>query len=277
MQFAETLAVSKLRGHLGGKLHWAFSGAAALPVEVAEFMDGLGFTIHEGYGLTESSGSSSSNPGGAVRFGSVGRPLPGVRVEIDRRALTTDDPREGEVVIHGHGVMQGYHNRPEATEVALTADGGLRTGDVGFLDDDGYLFITGRVKELYKLDSGRYVAPIPLEDKLKLSPFISQCMLYGAGQPHNVALVVVDVPALWAHHGGAHASVPEMIADPRTRRLYEDEILKYSRDFRAFELVRNFWLETEPFAQENGMLTPTQKLRRRKVLDRYEARLKSLY
>lgn len=277
MQLAETLVVSKLRGHFGGKLRWAFSGAAALPVEVAEFMDALGVTIHEGYGLTESSGSSTSNPSGAVRFGSVGKPLPGVRIEIDRSAVTTEEPREGEIVIHGHGVMQGYHNQPDATAAVLTSERGLRTGDVGYLDDDGYLYITGRLKELYKLDSGRYVAPIPLEDKLKLSPFISQCMLYGAGQPYNVALVVVDVPALWAHYGGTHTSVQDMLADPRTRRLYEEEILKYSRDFRAFELVRNFWLELEPFAQENGMLTPTQKLRRRKVLERYEARLKSLY
>jgi long-chain acyl-CoA synthetase len=173
--------------------------------------------------------------------------------------------------------MEGYHNAPEATQAALTPDGGLRTGDLGYLDDDGYLYITGRLKELYKLSSGRYVAPAPLEDKLKLSPFISHCMLYGSGQPYNVALIVADVHALVAYLGSSNRTVDELLADPRTRRLYEDEILKYSRDFRTFELVRNFWLVAEPFTRSNGMLTPTMKTLRRRVLERYEARLKSLY
>ena len=131
---------------------------------------------------------------------------------------------EGEVILYGPGVMEGYHNAPEATEGSITPDGGLRTGDLGYLDDDGYLYITGRLKELYKLSSGRYVAPAPLEDKLKLSPFISHCMLYGSGQPYNVALIVADMPALWAYLGPSDRTIDELLADPRTRRLYEDEI-----------------------------------------------------
>jgi long-chain acyl-CoA synthetase len=127
------------------------------------------------------------------------------------------------------------------------------------------------------LSSGRYVAPAPLEGKLKLSPFILHCVVYGAGQPYNVALIVADVPALAAYFGRDDASPEELLADPRTRPLYEEEILKHSRDFRAFELVRNFWLVTDPFTREGGMLSPTMKLLRRKVLERYEGRLKSLY
>jgi len=204
--------------------------------------------------------------------------LPGTTIVIDRSNPAAGwDPREGEIIVYGHGVMAGYHNRPEDTATALLPDGGFRTGDLGYLDEDGYLFVTGRVKELYKLNNGRYVAPTPLEEKLKLSPFVSNCMVYGAGQPYNVALVVADLPALQAYFGGELTTPQQLLSDRRTRRLYEDEILKHSKDFRTFELVRNFWIETEPFTRENGMLTPTFKLKRENVRRRYEARLLTLY
>jgi long-chain acyl-CoA synthetase len=277
LNLAEKLVIGKIKARLGGRLRLAFSGAAPLPVEVAEFLHAVGITIHEGYGLTESSGSTTTNPTGAARIGSVGKPLLGTTIAIERRrGGAGHDPREGEVIIYGPGVMSAYHNRPKDSAAVLGPDGGLRTGDLGYLDEDGYLYITGRVKELYKLNNGRYVAPAPLEEKLKLSPFISNCMVYGAGQPYNVALVVADVPALQSYFGGlrdAHA----LAADRRVRRLFEDEILKHSRDFRTFELVRNFWLETAPFTRENGMLTPTFKLRRELVRQRYEGKLLTLY
>lgn len=278
LNISERLVMSKLKARLGGRLRLAFSGAAPLPTEVAEFLHAIGVTIYEGYGLTESSGSTTTNPTGAVRFGSVGKPVLGTTIEIDRSMTgASDDPRDGEIVVRGPGVMAGYHNQPEETALVLTADGGLRTGDLGHLDDDGYLYITGRVKELYKLNNGRYVAPAPLEEKLKLSPFVSNCMVYGAGQPYNVALIVADVPALSAYFGGDGASLQELLTDKRTRRLFEEEVQKHSRDFRTFELVRNFWLEMEPFTRENGMLTPTFKLRRDRVWKRYEGKLLSLY
>jgi long-chain acyl-CoA synthetase len=239
-------------------------------------MHSIGITIHEGYGLTESSGSSTSNPTGSVRIGSVGKPLLGTSIAIERRS-TGGDPREGEVVIFGPGVMAGYQNQPGETDRVLGADGGLRTGDLGYLDTDGYLYITGRLKELYKLNNGRYVAPAPLEERLKLSPFIANCMVYGAGQPYNVALVVADVPALQSYFGGELRDPKSLLTDRRIRRLFEDEILKYSKEFRTYELVRSFWIETEPFTRENGMLTTSFKLRRDKVRARYEGRLLSLY
>jgi long-chain acyl-CoA synthetase len=276
LNMADKLVISKLKARLGGKLRFALSGAAPLPLEVAEMLHNIGITIYEGYGLTESSGSTTTNPTYAPRFGSVGKAIRGTRIEIDTSVPETDG-RIGEVIIYGPGVMEGYHNQPEATRAVLTADGGVRTGDLGYVDEDGYLYITGRLKDLYKLSSGRYVAPVPLEDKLKLSPFVSHCMLYGAGQPYNVALVVADVPALKSYFGRDDASADELIADPRARRLFEEEILKHSRDFRAFELVRNFWLVAEPFTRASGTLTPALKLLRRRVLAQYEGRLKSLY
>ncbi|HEX7479514.1 MAG TPA: long-chain fatty acid--CoA ligase [Polyangiales bacterium] len=276
LNLAEKMVIGKLRARLGGRLRLAFSGAAPLPAEVAEFLDSIGITIHEGYGLTESSGSSTSNPAGAPRFGTVGKPVLGTTIRLDH-GVHGEDAGEGEVIIYGPCVMAGYHNRPEETAAALTPDGGLRTGDLGTIDEDGYLRITGRLKDLYKLNNGRYVAPAPLQEKLKLSPFISNCMIYGAGQPYNVALIVADVPALTAYLGGEPQPVQDLLADRRTRRLFEDEILKYSKDFRTFELVRNFWLELSPFTRENGMLTQTFKLKRSAVLRRYEGRLLSLY
>jgi long-chain acyl-CoA synthetase len=276
LNLCDRVIISKLKGRLGGKLRWAFAGAAPLPIAVAELMHDLGITIYEGYGLTESSGSFTSNPSGAPRFGSVGKAVGEARVSIDAN-VPDALPGEGEIVLHGPGVMQGYHNQPAATAAALGADGGLRTGDLGRIDADGYLWVTGRIKDLYKLSNGRYVAPAPLEQKLKMSPFIEHCMIYGAGQPYNVALIVADIPSLRSYFGRDDGTVEELIADPRTRRLFDEEILKCSRDFRAFELVRNFWIATEPFTRENGMLTAAMKLRRRRVLLVYEARLRSLY
>lgn len=275
--FAERTVIPRLTQRMGGRLRMAVSGAAPLAAEIPEFMDRLGIRIYEGYGLTESCGSVTTNPTDAPKFGSVGKPLPGTEIVIDTVAVDADDPREGEIIVHSPGVMEGYHNRPEETARVRTPDGGLRTGDVGYVDDDGYLFITGRVKDLYKLTSGRYVAPAPLEQKLRLSPFVLQCMLYGAGQDYNVALIVVDVPYLRAYLGGDERPAEALIADPRTRRIIHDEILRHSRDFRTFELVRNFWLETRQFTRENGLLTPTFKLRRRAATRAYEARLLSLY
>jgi len=276
LNLSDRVVISKLKARTGGKLRWAFSGAAPLPVQVAEFLHDIGITLYEGYGLTESSGSSTSNPTGAARFGSVGKAVGETRIVIDT-SVADALPGEGEILLYGPGVMQGYHNQPEATAKAVTADGGLRTGDLGRLDDDGYLWVTGRIKDLYKLSNGRYVAPAPLEQKLKMSPFIEHCMIYGAGQPYNVALIVADVRSLRAYLGSEHLSAEELIAEPRARRLYEEEILKCSRDFRTFELVRNFWLATEPFTRENGMLTTAMKLRRRRVLQFYESKLRSLY
>jgi long-chain acyl-CoA synthetase len=276
LNIAQRLVISKVKARLGAQMRFAFSGAAPLAREVAEFMHNIGLTIYEGYGLTESSGSTSTNPTDAPRFGSVGKPLPGTRIELDPD-IDEADEGEGELIIHGPGVMEGYHNNEAGTRAALTPGGGLRTGDLGRIDEDGYVWITGRVKELYKLNSGRYVAPAPLEEKLKLSPFISHCMIYGIGQPYNVALIVADLPSLESYFGRYEVPAEQLLSEPATRRLIENEIMKYSRDFRTYELVRNFWLVSEPFTRENGMLTPTLKIRRRTVLRKYEARLQSLY
>jgi long-chain acyl-CoA synthetase len=278
LPLAKKLVFSKIVGKFGGRLRFAFSGAAALSRDVAEFIDNLGIEVYEGYGLTESSGCTTSNRPGHSRLGSVGKPVPGVEVKIDTNISGVAEG-EGEVVIYGTGVMAGYHNQEGETRQALTEDGGLRTGDLGRLDADGYLYITGRVKELYKLSNGKYVAPAPLEEKLQLSPFIAQCVVYGENQTHNVALIVPDMDSLkpWAAENGVGASPEEILKSPKTRKLFEDELAKYGKEFKGYERVQSFFFETTPLTIDNGMLTPTLKLKRRVVVKHYAERFGALY
>jgi long-chain acyl-CoA synthetase len=275
---AERLVFSKIVARFGGRLRFAVSGAAALSREVAEFIDNLGIQVYEGYGMTESSGATTSNRPGECRIGSVGKPVPGVEVKLDFSAAGASEG-EGEIIIYGTGVMAGYEKLDDATRDALTPDGGLRTGDLGRFDADGFLYITGRVKELFKLSNGKYVAPAPLEEKLQLSPYIAQCVIYGDGKPHTVALVVPDLPTLeaWARQNGVPASGEALLSHPKTRELFQAELEKYSKDFKGYERVKAFFLEPTPLTTENGMLTPTLKLKRRNVMRQYADRFQSLY
>lgn len=268
----------RVQRKLGGRLRFGVSGAAALSPEVSRFLSYFGIEVLEGYGLTESGGVSTVSKPGDGRPGSVGRPIDGTRIALDYQVPGAGEG-EGEIIIYGRGVMEGYNNLPAVTKATLTSDGGLRTGDIGRFDAEGYLYITGRCKEIYKLANGRYVAPAPLEEQLQLSPFIHQCMVCGGDEPHNVALIVpaMDVLSEWAlqHDLGTFTDV--ILRDPATTRLIAGEIAKYGERFRAFERVRNFLLLAEPFTVESGLLTPTLKLRRAAVIERYGARLKSLY
>src|SRR5207249_4608591 len=149
---------------------------------------------------------------------------------------------EGEVVMYGPSVMRGYHKLDDQTRAALTPDGGLRTGDLGHLDSDGYLYVTGRVKELYKLQNGKYVAPAPLEEKLTLSPFIAQAMLHGADKPYNVAIIVPNLQNAqkWAEEHGLDASPASILSSPQMRELIGKELEKFSTDWKSYERIKKF-------------------------------------
>ncbi len=272
---ADRLVFGRVRARFGGRLKWAISGSAALDKEVAEFVDALGIEVYEGYGMTETSPIATTNFIGHRKIGSVGPAIPGVRIEIDTRV--TGDPKIGEIVIHGPNVMRGYNNRPEETAAMLTPDGGLRSGDLGYLDADGFLYVTGRIKEQYKLENGKYVAPAPLEEKLKLSPYIANVMIHGANKPYNVAIVVPDRTALqkWATERGI--TLHDLSRDDRVRELIHGEVEKQSATVKAFERPTKFVVAAEDFTTENGMLTPTLKLKRGKVLERYGSDLDRLY
>lgn len=266
---ADKLVFSKIRKKFGGKLRFAIAGGAKLETEVARFIDGLGIEVHEGYGLTETSPIVSANSPRSRRMSSVGKPVPGVRIEISAA---------GEILVRGPNVMAGYHGLPEETAAVFTADGAFRTGDMGRIDD-GFLFITGRIKEQYKLENGKYVVPSPLEEQLKLSPFIANVIVFGDNKPHNVALIVPDQAALaaWASKEGLAAKNDALLEEPKVRELFAAELKRCSAEFKGYEKIMKFALILEDFTQENGMLTPTLKLKRRTVLDRWGAVIDSLY
>ncbi len=280
-RLADRLIFSKVRKRLGGRLKYAVSGAAALPREVAEFVDGIGVAVYEGYGLTETSPVISTNIPGQRKLGSVGKPLPGVKVVIDRSVISDfRDFRQGEIVVSGPNVMRGYHNRREETTAVLNAEGGLRTGDIGYLDDDGYLFITGRIKEQYKLTNGKYVSPAPLEERLKLSPFVADVMIYGDNRPYNVALIIPDGDAIrsWAAAAGRGAVNPgAQLKDQALLDQIAADVAKVAASFRGYERIAAFTLLPEPFTQENGMLTPSMKLKRRNIVERWRTQIDLLY
>jgi long-chain acyl-CoA synthetase len=275
VKLADSLIFSKVRARFGGRLKYVVSGSAALSKEVAEFIDALGIEVYEGYGLTETSPIASANYPGHRKIGSVGKPISGVTIQIDK--TVTGDPVNGEIVIYGPNVMQGYYNRPEENAKVLMDDGGLRSGDMGYLDSDGYLFITGRIKEQYKLENGKYVVPAPLEEELKLSPYIANVMLHGANKPYNVALIVLNEEAIahWARDQGVELAAPEQ--NPKVVALIEAELAARAKRFKSYERPKRFVLTKQDFTTENGMLTPTLKLKRRNVLKHYEERLEALY
>jgi long-chain acyl-CoA synthetase len=275
---ADKIVFTKIRARFGGRLKYAFSGGSALSRDVAEFIDALGITVYEGYGLTETSPITTANRPGGHRIGSVGQPIPGVKVVIDKAA--SGDPKHGEIVVYGPNVMVGYHNRDDENKAVFTDDGGFRTGDLGYLDDDGFLYITGRIKEQYKLENGKYVAPAPLEEQLKLSPFIVNAMVYGDNKLYNVALVVPDMGALkkWAGDNGVSADSDEKLLDAtRVRELLTGEVDKFSGEFKGFEKIKKITLTAEDFTTENGMLTPSLKLKRRVAMQKYGAQIEALY
>jgi long-chain acyl-CoA synthetase len=272
---ADRLIFSKVRGRFGGRLRFSVSGSAALAREVAEFVDALGISVYEGYGLTEASPVVSANCPDFTRLGTVGKPLPRVRVEIDRGA--TGDEVNGEIIVYGDNVMLGYHHRAEEERQMLMPDGGLRTGDMGFVDDDGFLHITGRIKEQYKLENGKYVVPSPLEEELKLSPFVLNAMIYGLNRPFNVALIVLDAAALTRWAQSKKLELEDPTNDPAVHELIATELAARSANFRGYEKPRAFRLILEDFTVENGLLTPSLKVRRKLVLDRYLPSLESLY
>lgn len=272
---ADRLIFTKIRQKFGGRLRFVVSGSAALSPKVAEFIDALGIEVFEGYGLTETSPVVSANYPGNRKIGSIGKPFPGVTVRIDRTAAADD--KSGEIIVSGPNVMQGYHNRPEENEQIFCEDGALRTGDMGYVDEEGYLYITGRIKEQYKLENGKYVVPSPLEEQLKLSPFLLNVMLHGDNRPYNVALVVLDVTSLKDKADKEGWELGQVETNPKVRGLIASELEAQAIGFKSYERPKQFVLTLKDFTVENGQLTPSLKIKRRAILAEYGPRLDALY
>jgi long-chain acyl-CoA synthetase len=258
-------------------LKYATSGAAALSPDVARFLQRIGIAVCEGYGLTETSPIVANNLPGKIRIGTVGTPLPGVTVEI--RPVEDAPQGQGEVVVRGPNVMKGYYKRPEETAQMIDADGWLHTGDLGMLDADGYLRITGRLKEQFKLENGKFVAPAPLEEELKLCPLIGNALVYGMNRPYTVALIFPEKEALakWAGEHGVRGDHTALCRDPHVRTHLSSEIERLSADWKGFEKPAAFAVLADEISIDNGLMTPSLKLKRKKIVERFATEIEALY
>jgi len=269
-RLADKLVYKKFRLGLGGRLRIISSGGAPLSQALAEFYWTVGIPIYQGYGLTETSPIVSSNYP-ENRMGSSGKPIPNVQVRA---------AEDGEILVKGPCVMQGYYKNPEATREVLTEDGWFRTGDIGHVDKDNYLFITDRKKDLLKTAAGKFVAPQPIENALKTSPYILNAMVIGDRRKFIVALVApnpVTVSAKAAEQGIRFSSNAEMAAHPWVHSLIDAEIKRLTVHLAQYETIKRFALLPEDFTFDNGSLTFTLKLKRRVVEQQYAGVIESLY
>jgi long-chain acyl-CoA synthetase len=267
---ANKLVYSKIRAGTGGHLRIVMSGGAPLSKDLAEFFWAVGIPIYQGYGLTETSPVLTSNYP-QNRVGSSGRPIPNVQLRI---------AEDGEILAKGPCVMQGYYKDPEATREVLSADGWFKTGDIGYIDKDNYLFITDRKKDLLKTAAGKFVAPQPIENSLKTSPYILNAIVVGDRRKFIVALLVpnhASVSARAAEQGITFSSNTEMAAHPWVRALIEGEIKRLTANLAQYETIKRFALLSEDFTFDNGALTFTMKLKRRVVEQQYKGIIESLY
>ncbi|WP_330175902.1 AMP-dependent synthetase/ligase [Streptomyces sp. NBC_01498] len=269
---ADRLVYAKLRDAFGGRLRAAISGSAALAPEIGFFFAGAGVHILEGYGLTESSAASFVNPGEAYRTGTVGKPLPGCEVRI------ADD---GEIMLRGPGIMDGYHGLPEKTAEVLEPDGWFHTGDIGELSVDGYLRITDRKKDLIKTSGGKYIAPAEVEGRFKaVCPYVSNILVHGADRNFCTALISLDEAALlgWAAENGMEgASYADVVASPRTEQLVEGYVNELNEGLQRWQTIRKFRLLPRDLDIEHGELTPSLKLKRPVVEREYKHLLDEMY
>ena len=268
----DRLVYSKLRAALGGSVQYAWSAAAPLGTRLGHFYRGCGLTVLEGYGLTETSPAASTNTLDAQKIGTVGRPIPGCTIRI---------APDGEILITGHVVFQGYWNNEAATKEMIDGDGWLHTGDIGALDNEGFLTITGRQKDLIVTAAGKNVAPAVLEDRLRAHWLIGECLVVGDAKPYIAALVAADPEALaqWqADNGKAEtATVAELHNDPALRAEIQAAIDEANKAVSHAEAIKKFVILDSDLTESGGQLTPTSKLRRGVVMQQFAAQIAFLY
>jgi long-chain acyl-CoA synthetase len=268
----DKLVYGKLRAALGGRCLGAISGGAPLGERLGHFFRGIGVTVYEGYGLTETTAAASVNHDGALRIGTVGRPLPGVGAAI------ADD---GEILLRGGIVMRGYWKNEQATAEAIDADGWFHSGDLGDIDSDGFIRITGRKKEILVTAGGKNVAPAVLEDRLRASRLVSQCIVVGDQRPFIAALVTLDEEALprWLESKGKPADTPlaQLADDPDVQADIQAAVTEANKAVSQAEAIKRFRVLSSDFTEANGMLTPSLKLKRSVVMKEFDAEVEALY
>ncbi|GAB2673050.1 AMP-dependent synthetase/ligase [Thalassiella azotivora] len=267
----DRLVYGRIRAAFGGRTQWAVSGGAALGARLGHFFRGIGVTVLEGYGLTETTAACTVNTRAATRIGTVGRPLPGFEVRI---------AEDGEIRVRGGHVFRGYFNNPEATAAAFDEDGWFRTGDLGAVDADGFLTITGRSKEILVTAAGKNVSPAPLEDVVRGHVLVSQAMVVGDGRNHVAALVTLDAEsvAAWLEQNGRPpTAVADLVDDPQVRAEVQHAVDSANATVSAAERIRRFRILPVDFTEDAGYLTPTLKLKRAVVMRDFAADVESLY
>jgi len=269
---ADRLVLGKIQARFGGRIRFFISGSAALNADVARWFDAAGLLILEGYGLTESSAASFVNRPGSYAFGSVGWPLPGTEVEI---------APDQEILLRGPGIMAGYHNLPEESAQTVDPDGWLHTGDIGNLDERGFLRVTDRKKDLFKTSNGKHVAPSVIESIFQgVCPYAGQLIVEGEGRTFVSALVTLDPDAIagWASENGM-AGVPysEVVGSPQVRVLIQDYIDQLNAKLNHWETVKKFIILERDLSVDDGELTPSMKLKRKVVTGKYKKELDALY
>ena len=271
-KLADKLVFSKWREGLGGEIVSLISGSAALSISLNKKFQAAGIPIIEGYGLTETSPVIAVNSFDQMKLGSVGKPLDNLQVKI------ADD---GEILVKGPSVTQGYLNKPEQTKEVFTEDGFFKTGDIGHIDEEGFLIITDRKKEMFKTSGGKYVAPQMIENKAKASRFIEQIMVVGEGEKMPCAFVQpeFDFVKRWAelHNLDIGQTPEEMVKSPELKKRIEKEIEKLNQKLGNWEQVKRIELTPEIWSVDNGMLTPTMKLKRKVIKERYIDLYNKLY
>jgi len=269
-KLADKLVLSKIREKTGGRLRFFISGGAALAREYGEFFQSLGLIIIEGYGLTESSPVIAANRLNDYKFGTVGKPLPGVDVKI---------APDGEILAAGPNIMQGYYKNKKETEAVLK-DGWLYTGDIGVFDAEGFLVITDRKKHLFKTSGGKYVAPTPIENMFLASQYIDQFVLIGDRRMFLTALIVPDFEALKEYadaHRISYSDEKELVKLKQIDDLLHNEFSKFQKNLANYERIRRFTMLDKPFTIENGEITPSLKIRRKVIEERYGNLIDDMY
>ena len=268
-KFADEQVLSKIRNLFGGRLKLAVSGAAPINPEILRFFDAAGVLVVEGWGMTETSTAATISSPEDFKIGTIGKPFPGCEVKI------ADD---GEILVKGPNVFQGYYKNPEATKETIV-DGWLHTGDIGEYDSEGYLTITGRKKDIIITAGGKNITPANLEAEIKQSPYVSQCVVVGDRKPYLVALVTLDMEevAKLAEENGWPADPAELANHEGMREVIQDHIDDINEKFARVEQVKKFEILPQDLSQEGGELTPTLKVKRNVVADKYDGEVEKLY
>jgi long-chain acyl-CoA synthetase len=275
----DKIVFQKIRDLFGGRLRGSMTGSAAMNPDISKFFHDIGIPLYDAYGMTETTPGITMNCPAKFRIGSVGPVMDKIRVVIDK-SVSEPGAEDGEIICYGPNVMKGYHNKPEATKEVMTPDSGVRTGDRGRFDKDGFLWITGRIKEQFKLENGKYVFPASLEEDICLNHYVQNAVIFGSNRPYNICMIVPENSALesYAQKNNLPNDMKTLIEREDVQSMITKEIVDALKGkYGSYEIPKKFLFLSEPFTLENGMLTQTMKLKRRTITEKYNDRIEALY